>query len=133
MEIREVTEKLHLYLGCQCKGDEGTMTYTLDGFAKDCRGKIKYFLTDEFGNACSDIPFKPILRRLSSQTDDELVKMYDDLWTDLGKYPNVSRRYKINYCSLNMKEYEATAWLLKKGFWLWDDSAFSEGLILEKK
>jgi hypothetical protein len=65
--MNKLKDVLHLYLGCPCKGDEGDMTYTLVDVGID-RSPM---LLDKYGNECVIFDFKPILRPLSSMTEEE--------------------------------------------------------------
>lgn len=66
------SKTLALYLGCQVKGTEGTMIYKLTGVTND--GGV--LLQDSSGFSCDlGTDFKPILRPLSSMTEEE-VKEY---------------------------------------------------------
>lgn len=65
---KSIKDYLHFYLGQKCKGNEGTMIYTLATVHKYGQGSV---LIDEYGNVCVGIEFKPILRPLSSMTEVE--------------------------------------------------------------
>lgn len=116
--MEDISEYLHLYLGCECKG-EGLMIYKLSGITKDCKGNNRYFLLDSMVNTCVDVEFKPILRRIDSMTKEEKII------------------YKVRPIPSNMTLYQwagAQSFnLIKAGFWLFGDEAFEKGLIIEKK
>lgn len=72
-EIKAITEKklsdyLHLYLGCEAKSSEGTMTYKLSSI--DVKGRCMFY--DGHGNDMwLGNDFKLILRPLSDMTEEE--------------------------------------------------------------
>lgn len=70
--MKELSQFLHLYLGCDVKADNGgTMIYTLSSV--DIKGNCLF--NDKHGNEMwlPNDKWKPILRPLSSMTDDEAV------------------------------------------------------------
>jgi hypothetical protein len=65
--MKSIKEYLHLYLGCPCKGKDGSMIYTLQSVDL----KAHPLLKDAYGNECVIFDFKPILRPLSDMTEKE--------------------------------------------------------------
>lgn len=64
----------HLYLGCKCKCEKGTMIYTLSSI--DRKGMALF--SDSFGNEMwlSPDKWKPLLRKLDSMTEEERGEFY---------------------------------------------------------
>lgn len=127
----KIKDYLKYYIGQQCQiADE-------DGKAN------KFILTaynyNYYKEWHSDI--KPILRRLSSITEEEKLHIVENITHshiafsasnaeiltlfEEDKYLNRSR-----VMELLPEEFH---YLIYRGFWLWDESAFTTGLIIEKK
>lgn len=68
----EIKDYLHLYLGCPCKGKEGSMIYTLVGVDTEQSPRLK----DKHGNSCIIFDFKPILRPLSDISEEDLKEIF---------------------------------------------------------
>ena len=124
MKEKKLSDYLHLYLGCEFK-----IQYISDRFKAHTISKpndvriltptILYLIQE------GDIVIKPILRRLSSMTEEEAIE-FDILipWTSTltGKRSWNSVRFP----SRHLPE------VFKKGFWLFGDDWFDEGLIIDK-
>jgi hypothetical protein len=69
VEAKNIKDYLHLYLGCEIQSlSGGTMIYTLTGI-----GRKQALFSDRYGNEMwlAENDYKPILRPLSSMTEDE--------------------------------------------------------------
>lgn len=112
----------HIYLNSNVFGltENGfTVKHTVDAYLK---AKDHEFLTGEF-------PYNLILRRLSSITTDE--------WLEVGKIHvtcggKISISVSQNTVEPNGAYFpEVFIWLIEKGFWLWNDKAFDDMIILD--
>ena len=141
--MEDVIEYLPLYIGRQ----KVKVTFTSDAY----RSFGGWFVGDEI--ALTPIVLKLvyegnlkvslILRRLNSIQGIEALELYNYLYP---KSSIIDDTYKIKiitdqlgdgiyhqgYCSIH--DYSMWfIWLLSKGFWLFDNSAFDNGLIIDSK
>lgn len=136
-EIKELSEVIHLYLGCECM-----VKYKFD---REKKSKIIAPLLHEL---LSEAEYcRPIVRRLSSMTEDiarELlkdettlqIKSIDIKGANAGGFygggfvwfddNNVSHVFLWNKLTPDQFVY-----LLSKGFWLFSNDAFEQGLIID--
>jgi hypothetical protein len=88
---KKIEDYLHLYIGCQCQHcGEVDETKKLTGISFDDTQRVlwAYFENEENCYApASEV--KPILRRLSSMTEEEAIELYDFL------YPSSTAERKI--------------------------------------
>lgn len=141
--MTNIKEVIHLYLGCEVRAAEGSMTYTLSGI--DRKGNALFY--DEHGNEMW-LPegWKIVLRRLDSMELADM-KLWIDRCTELGLKPiDISdNELRLAAKMFNKKGFGAMdlssnpelvphliAHLLKQGFWLFGDEAFEQGLIIDK-
>lgn len=140
MEIKDV---LKYYIGQPCQminEDDYTVKFTLTAY--------NYNYYKEWHN---DI--KPILRRLSSITEEELTEIgkmwtwYENMQVSSEIHFDIRHEgnHKMVYDALitaneemddrmsPIAYFQAAHYLLSRGFWLWGDEAFETGLIIEKK
>lgn len=125
MKIEDV---LHLYLGQRVAED-----YTgksPNGILFGVQGDTVKVKTNTVWTFSKD-EVKLILRRLSDMSEDE--------WIELGKI-HVKNGGKIKItmghgpAHPGIKYYpDVFLYLLSKGFWLWEDNAFDDGLIIDTK
>jgi hypothetical protein len=81
MTDKKISDYLHLYLGCEVRGTDGTMTYTLSSVSKK-----QVLFTDEYRNEIwLGQEWKLALRRLSDMTEEE----YAELWPLIGGAPHL--------------------------------------------
>ena len=87
---------------------------------------------------------KPILRKLSSMTESEAKELAHIYTGDTITYTRIHEGQIIfnylvgdqveeNVFDIDIVNADCFTWLLSKGFWLFDERAFSEGLIIEAK
>jgi hypothetical protein len=90
------------------------------------------------------IVVKPILRKLNSMTEEELLKSANILGTcthlsDYAKIAQAKELLTTNRLYNHQTNLPGIAWirlthyLTQQGIWLFGDEAFDNGLILEKK
>jgi hypothetical protein len=138
---------LHYYIGQKAK--DGDNISTIDG----CFQNIVH-LTCPLGKT-SLVPsylVKPIVRMLSSMTEEEAVEICKldtepKRWASIDvleinkdgiHYIDGSKWYadgveELNDCHVSFNHISSDIFheLIKMGFWLWDESAFEKGLIID--
>lgn len=133
MEAKDVP--YHLYLGCE------VFVYNLHSkgilHSIDRLGKCVIDFHDN-GRTVLIHEVKLILRRLSSMTEEEkheLMKIrlleedYNYLVTTMGRF----KIYTDAILPLTQYSPEEFIWYLQNRFWLFDQSYFEKGIIIEKK
>jgi hypothetical protein len=108
----EINEVIHFYLGCEMMGISG----------------VKYILQpshlpSNWRSVENPVSGKPILRPLSSMTEEEQVE-----YTELIN--NIPVNFPDNAEGITMVDAIGTAWLLKKGFDLFGLIESSQALDL---
>lgn len=126
---RNINEYLKYYIPCNIINPKDGRKYTLANITNT----DKLFI---IGNnlACTVSDVNPILRRLSSITEEEKLSWYEQ------KYSNstLSTRVKIQIIDYILNSVPLTFdsdsfhWLISNEFWLFGDQYFNEGLIYEK-
>lgn len=132
----KISNVLHLYLGCDVE---------LDYFEKKYIGKLLYFTEHTWniaipGNAAivaynnNKHSITPILKRLSDMTEEDARYFFTDV---TGNYAVTNPKHLFQYNRwdhFNTSQAAlAVTRLLSKGYWLFDDSAFDQGLIIDAK
>lgn len=119
----DIKSVIHLYIGCDCEIQPFDIKYRAKFLGIDYPNvRVRTpgdLASTEYHN--ERIKFKLIVRRLSSMTEEERSE-YELL---SPPYFSGDERMKINAWG--------TAYLLSKGFWLFGDDAFDEGLVIEAK
>jgi hypothetical protein len=129
--MKDIKEVLHLYLYCQCQlqGDDHVKTFTLTTY------NLNYYRA-----WISEI--RPILKRLSDMSEEDAISIAEIL----GGASHLTRDSQIHqvkelltdihHKQTNVPGYRwmmLTVFLLKKGYWLFGDEAFDQGLIIDSK
>lgn len=153
MSTEQVKDYLKYYLGCECMITKPSY-HSVHEFGLSQRRP--FILTgrfaDYFHHHSTTAEIKPILRRLSSITEEEIKELID--YEKMSKmYLNLKfRKHKmgievefdidtgedgVHHQAFQISFYELTPsyfhFLIGKGFWLWSNEAFEKGLIIEKK
>lgn len=148
--MNDIKSVLHLYLGCDAQvtaseyygsGIGKIVSIDIEGCvcvvsANTPNDRTKYCVEADL----SDV--KPILSRLSDMTEEDAVESAGIL----GGASHLSRESQIfqikelfqniHHGQTNVPGYrwmQLTVYLLSKGYWLFDESAFDSGIILDKK
>jgi hypothetical protein len=123
--MKDIKEVLHLYLYCQCQlqGDDHVKTFTLTTY------NLNYYRA-----WISEI--KPILKRLSDMSEEDADECYYDVMN--GQRAVTNTIYAITnssfFPSTNIFQMAAgVKFLISKGYWLFGDEAFDQGLIIDSK
>lgn len=136
-EIKELSEVMHLYLGCEVYDSQLNEYGILSGVSANGHHQIT---GSGHGTTYTQSPefIKLRLRRLSSMTEEEARKLIE-----LRGYPEVTNiqfqnggvtfdhpgfNTYINFEGFNPGQF---SYLLSKGFWLFGDDAFEKGLIID--
>lgn len=131
--MKNIEEYLKYYVG-------QTAWFTIGGISGKC--VIDHKLLSQ------DVEVKPFLKKLSDMTEEEMIMVLhmhmspgwkgvevlaptDDDWALRVEDRHGNR--KSLYVSKKKFNPDTFHYLLSKGYWLWDDSAFTSGLILDAK
>lgn len=166
MKEKKLSDYLHFYLGQEML--LSGIDPEIDGRGRlvniDLSGRIGV-IEDMNINYCVEVnldDLKPILRRLSSMTEEEKKDLFAFIFRrpfpDSGRIlffdkattqsdPRYVLMTGVERLGIEMNgtvwadsdlhnykhnQHAVTAWMLKKGFWLFGDSWFTEGLIIDK-
>jgi len=136
--ITDVTLYLKYYLGCDVEvtyeDENGNMCLKSEGtLSWDHNENSEWILCDEIDES-TGFEFKMKLRKLSSMTKEEARECWHLCGGSYGvtnpKMALIDRTFKAEF----WQQQWATAfhYLISRGFWLWDETCFERGLILEK-
>lgn len=158
--MEDVKEYLHLYKGCEIKIEYDEDHYAIGviaGYTESEAEPGKFIVITEAFTEHYAEDVKLIVRRLDSMTEEE-AKEFFNLHKTAIVY-NI-KPYKINGVTVEYKwihddptvrtedgycysevgasiegsfTFDKMQWLLSKGFWLFDPSAFDKGLIIDSK
>lgn len=129
--MKDIKSVLHLYLGCKVQWESGKSIMTgklisVNQYYSECQA---YIDTHKIGFNFATIKLsgiKPILSRLSDITLEDAKEINIEMGQILlAQFPKEA----------GLKFFTATQFmqLLSKGYWLFDESAFDSGVIIDKK
>jgi hypothetical protein len=120
--MRDIKEYIHHYLGCECIISDLPKRMILEGG----RTKIGGYLLD-----CKDeCTIKPILRKLSSMTEEEFKEFKNICDADFSKMTVIESMTKGEVVTRLCHSAFAQSYLLSKHFDLFD--LISSGLAIDK-
>lgn len=114
--MKDIKEIIHLYIGQEVWETFNNRKAKLVGVIQGDKMPVKCLWHDKADWAFDYDEVKLILRRLSSMTNSE----------------------KLEVCIINPKLDDnqiaaaRTVYLLSKGFWIFDESAFDQGIIIDR-
>jgi hypothetical protein len=158
---KKLSDYLHFYLGCDCFTDSGMKGSLIQVNSKSllCRLVINKAGQD-ISKPIKEV--KPTLRRISSMTEEEKKDLFAFIFRrpfpDSGRIlffdkattqsdPRYVLMTGVERLGIEMNgtvwadsdlhnykhnQHAVTAWLLKKGFWLFGDDWFTAGIIIDK-
>lgn len=146
MTEKKLSDYLHFYLPYGIRVYVFPLETITNGFLEKYRkdfpdGVYNPVLT--FGNYHRFIAdgYKPFFRRLSSMTGPEAVEIYNELYPGIDQPDDRKASiiksqldYRGMYWEGSVSIQDYVAWfpvLIKRGYWLWDESWFTEGLIID--
>lgn len=122
---KDIKEYLHYYLGQQFMMTKPAYHAVHEfGLSSDTPFAMSGKFADYFHGDAVSAEVKPILRKLENMTEEEAI---NGGWSSLGHFKH--------YCQGNNGAFhpEDFHYLLSRGFWLFGDDWFDEGLIIDKE
>lgn len=144
----EIKQFLKYYVGCEVLVDDNERGILMGGdFIPNSVGQIYYYIQTEEMRKNEHVDFsmpyndhfdgesriKPILRRLSSITEEEAKYILDNYTFREIPMPLKEKEFAVEIAKRLSEQMSVAHYLISRGFWLFGDRAFKTGLIIEKK